>query len=223
MLSNLPPQDDDANVEDTLRLVIDKMAGGNVARFARRLGLSKSTVWNWVNQNGLPTLRAWLDICRHGGISLGTLMRGDLEGWVPPIEPPQLALGLAPSARKGISSRALDWEDILAQLQTILNAEVPITMVETCRRVGIDAKLLYLRANREARAIAARYREYEIQEKLRRERSLKNKLDEVLTQRFVDGYQGMSARDIRDQLAGTELANVRGLFALVKRAREGPG
>ena len=220
MLANPQAPGLNERLSDTLRLVIERMAGGNVTRFARRLALSKSTVWYWVNRAGLPTLRSWLDISRHGGIALDKLMCGDFEGWEPPIEPPQLALGLPESARKGIPSRSLDWTAISGQLQSILDEVVPISMAEACIRVGVDAKLLYLRCNRPTRAIAARYRDYEIQEKLRREQSLKNKLEEVLKQRLADGFEGLSARDVRDQLAGTELANNRSLFALIKEVRE---
>ena len=220
MLSNPPVPGEGERISDTMRLIIARMAGGNVARFAYRLRLSKSTVWNWVNRGGQPTLRAWLDVSRHSGLALDKLMRGDLEGWVPPLEPPQLALCLAPSERKGVASRVLDWEAISEQLQAILSEETPITMAETCLRVGVDAKLLYLRVNQHARAISARYRDFELQEKRRREQALKNALEDVLEQRLSDGYDGMSARDVRELLAGTELANVRNVFALIKQVRE---
>jgi hypothetical protein len=220
MLSNPPPENLNSNLADTLGLVIAKMVGGNVARFATKLELSKSTVWGWVNRGGLPTLHAWLNICRHTGLTLDRHMNSDLEGWVPPIDPPQFSLGLSQSGRKGISSRTLDWVEIDKQLQSILTEDIPITLSETCQRLGIDHKLLYLRANQKARAISARYREYEIHEKERRELLIKNKLSGVLKQRLADGYDGISARDVQNLLAGTELANNRSLFALIKEVRE---
>jgi hypothetical protein len=220
MLSNPPTENLNVNLADTLGQVIAKMAGGNIARFASWLELSKSTVWGWVNRGGLPTLHAWLNICRHTGLTLDKLMRSQLDGWVPPIEPPQFSLGLSQSSRKGISSRVLDWEDIDKQLQTILAEDIPITLSETCLRLGIDHKLLYLRANQKTRAISARYREYEIQEKERREQLIKKKLDGVLKQRLADGYDGISARDVQKLFAGTELANNRNLFSLINEVRE---
>jgi hypothetical protein len=139
---------------------------------------------------------------------------------VPPIEPPQLALALPQSARKGISSRVLDWNDITAQLRSILEEEIPIPLVEACARVDVDIKLLYLRANMEARAISDRYRQYELQKKAIRENELRRKLEEVLSQRLAEGYEGLSARDVQEHLAGTEMGNVRNTFAIIKQIRE---
>jgi len=221
MLANPPISLEDVILADTLREVVTRMSGGNVARFAKRIGLSKSGVWYWVNRGGLPTIHAWLAISLNGGIPLYKLMQGDLDGWVPPIEPPQLLLALPPSARKGITSRVLDWVGITAELRSFLEDETPITLVEACVRVGVDAKHIYLRANPEARAIAARYRQYELQKKALQETQLRRILEDVLSQRLAQGYEGLSARDIREHLAGTEMANVRNTFVLIKQVREG--
>lgn len=220
MLANPPVFPESASLAETLSKVVARMAGGNVARFAQRLGLSKSGVWHWVNRGGMPTIRAWLEISLHGGIPLHQLVQGDLEGWTPPVEPPQLSLTLPDSARKGIPSRVLDWDEIGAQLRAILKEDIPIPLIEACTRIDVDIKLLYLRANKEARAISARYRQYELQMKEMRENELRKKVEEVLSERLAQGYEGMSARDIREQVAGTELANVRNTFALIKRVRE---
>lgn len=78
----------------------------------------------------------------------------------------------------------------------------------------------YLRANSEARAIAARYRQYELQMKAAQKDELQKILEDALSQRLAQGYEGLSARDIREQLAGTEMANVRNTFRLIKQVRE---
>jgi len=220
MLANpLVPIEREA-VAELLREVVSRMAGGNVARFAKRLGMSKSGVWHWVNRGGLPGLGAWLGISRQGGIALDRLLRGNFEAWEPPLNTPQLSLELPRTRRKGIVSRVLDWGEIAAQLQTILKETIPTPLAEVSERLGIDVKLLYLRANREARAISARYRAHRLQEKQRQVLALKERLEQVLTQRRGDGYDGMSARDLREQLAGTDMANVRNMFAVIKEVRE---
>lgn len=220
MLANPPIPLENTSLAETLTQVVARMAGGNIARFAQKLGLSKSGVWHWVNRGGMPTIRAWLDISLHGGIALHQLMQGNLEGWIPPIEPPQLSLPLPESARKGIPSRVLDWDEITAQLRAILKEEIPIPLIEACTRIDVDIKLLYLRANKEARALSARYRQYELQKKAIRENELRKKLEDVMSERLAQGYEGMSARDIREHLVGTEMANVRNTFALIKQVRE---
>ncbi|GAO37449.1 hypothetical protein SCT_2878 [Sulfuricella sp. T08] len=85
----------------------------------------------------------------------------------------------------------------------------------------IHVKSVYLRANPEARAIAARYRQYEVQKKALQETGLRRILEDVLSQRLAQGYEGLSARDIREHLAGTEMGNVRNTFVLIKQVREG--
>jgi hypothetical protein len=221
MLASPPlPIERDA-LTDLMREVVSRMAGGNVARFSKRLDLSKSGVWHWVNKGGLPTIRAWLGISLHGGIALEKLMRGDLDGWEPPLEPPQLVLDLPPAGRKGIPSRVLDWAEITAQLHSILREEVPIPLAEASERTGVEAKLLYLRTNREARAIATRYRDFRVNVKRIQAAAMTSRLELILAERLAGGYEGMSARDIRDRLAGTDLANMRNTFALIKGVREG--
>lgn len=222
MVANPPlANNDEVNLADLMSQIVARMSGGNVARFAQRLELSKSGVWHWVNQGGTPKIQAWITISLHGGIPLYKLMQGDLDGWFPPVEPPQMSLALPQSARKGIPSRVLDWDEITAQLRAILKEETPIPLIEACRRIDVDIKLLYLRVNKEARALSERYRQYELQMKEMRENELRKKVEEVLSERLAQGCEGMSARDIREQVAGTELANVRNTFALIKQVREG--
>lgn len=196
------------------------MADGNVAKFAQRLDLSKSGVWNWVNRKVMPTIRAWLSISLHGGIPLDKLVRGDLDGWSPPVKPVQQCLNLPSSPRKGIQARILDWSEITEQLQMILGEEIPITLAEAAKRIGVDVKSLYLRANQEARAIAERYREFERQKKRQQEIALKNTLETVLAERRAMGYSGLSARDVSEYVKGSELANVRNTFTLIKEVLE---
>lgn len=222
-VANPPMPGFNGRLADLLREVVGRMSGGNVARFARRLDLKKSGVGHWLNHDGHPTLQAWLGISLEGGIALERLMAGELEGWDPPVtQQLQLSLGLPPSARKGVKSRVLDWDEIQLQLQAILKEDIPITLAAASIRVEVDVKNLYLRANREARAISARFQDYEQRKKQAREQALKDTVATVLAQRQADGYAGLSAREMRELLKGTELANVRNAFAVIKQVREGP-
>jgi hypothetical protein len=106
-------------------------------------------------------------------------------------------------------------------LHSILREEVPIPLAEASERTGVEAKLLYLRTNREARAIATRYRDFRVNVKRIQAAAMTSRLELILAERLAGGYEGMSARDIRDRLAGTDLANMRNTFALIKGVREG--
>ncbi|WP_263769199.1 hypothetical protein [Propionivibrio soli] len=200
-----------------LEILIERMAGGSVTTFARRLDLSKSGVWHWVRKGGSPSLPAWLAIARHSGLPLRRLFAGDLSDWTPPVEPVQLTLPLLTSPRKGIRSRELDWDAIREQLRTLLAEETPITLVEACRRTGVEHKLLYLRANAETRALVDRSRRY--QEALRQGKvgRLQEQVGQLVQERLEEGYEGISAREIWARL-DDELKSVRHTYRHVAKA-----
>lgn len=189
-------------VSTLLEAVIEKMASGRVGTFAKRLGVSKSGVWHWVRKGGLPNLHAWLAMCLHGGIGLNKLFAGDIDDWVLPVEPVQVAIPLLSSPRKGIRARALDWDAIRAQLRAFLDEPEPITLGEACQRVGVDYRHLYQRANTEARAIADRYRRHQASMRQDREARLQEQVGQLLQERREAGHLGMSAREVWYQLDG---------------------
>ena len=212
-----PPRIDAESTSILLEAIIEKMATGNVAVFAKKLGLSKSGVWHWVRKGGLPTLPAWLQIALHGGIGLEKLFAGELADWKLPTGPVQLAMQLSTSPRKGIKSRELDWDNIRQQLQQMLTEKSPITLAEACVRTGVDHKLLYLRANKEARAIADRYRRHQVSCRDEMESRLQTQVCELIQERFEAGYEGVSARDIWLRL-DTDLKSVRHSYRQVAKA-----
>lgn len=212
-----PPRIATDGVTKLLETIIEKMADGNAAAFAQKLNLSKSGVWHWLRKGGLPTLTAWLNIALHGGISLEKLFTGDLSTWKSPTEPVQFAMQLSMSPRKGIQSRELDWEAIRQQLHGILAEETPITLAEACLRTGVEHKLLYLRANTEARAIADRYRRHQAALKEDKEARLQAQVGELIRERLDAGYEGISAREVWQQLDG-DLKTIRHTYRQVAKA-----
>lgn len=191
-----PPRVAADGVAKLLETIVERMADGNVAAFAQKLGLSKSGVWHWVRKGGLPTLPAWLGMALHGAIGLEKLHAGELSDWHPPIEPIQLSMQLPTSPRKGIQSREFDWDAIRQQLRAMLEEEKPITLVEVCQRTGLDHKLLYLRANTEARAIVDRYRRHQAASRKAKEARFQAEVNELIRERLDTGYSGISARDV---------------------------
>lgn len=216
VLSATPRVDSDS-VTGLLETIIEKMAAGNVAAFAHQLGLSKSGVWHWVRKGGLPTLPAWLAIALHGGIGLDMLFKGTLDDWELPTKPVQLPIPFAASPRKGIQSRKLDWEGIRHQLRSMLDENTPITLIEACKRVGVEYKLLYLRANVEARAITDRHRRFQAASREDKEVRLQEQVVKLIQGRQEAGYEGISAREVWQHL-DDELKTVRHTYRHIAKA-----
>lgn len=205
-------------IADLLRLVVERMADNRANTFAKRYGFAKSTVWHWLNEAGIPSVRAWLTIALHGGISLSKLWAGAVEGWVVPHEQPQLTLQLPASSHAGIQSRELDWDEIHRSLRALLDLPVPISINEACKRVGLERGQVYLRANTEARAIAERHRKYRAASKQQKAMLLEARVHALLEERLAAGYTGISARDVWEQL-DDESRSVEGVFSMITNSQ----
>lgn len=155
LLTRLPVR---ADLIGAIEQVVADMDGGQAATFARRHGLGKSTVHHWLKGPGTPKLDVSLSIALLSGLSLSQLLTGDLAGWTPPADNVQLALPLdTPSRPDRAPARQLDWADIEEKLEAMLNLPEPIPVLEAARRLGIEARQLYLRANRVTRELGARW------------------------------------------------------------------
>lgn len=201
-----------------LQTVIQRMADGRIATFARRYGFSKSGIWHWVNNGGLPSLRAWLTIALHGGIGLDRLFAGEIEDWTMPNPSAQLLLALPESPRAGIRSRELDWDAIRGSLQVMIAAPEPVALHDACARLGVSRKQLYLRANTEARVIADRYRRHQSSLTQKREERLHAQIGELLDERLAAGYEGMSARELWS-LGNTDVQSLPSVFKHIRTVR----
>lgn len=216
MLAHRPTVSAD-QVNTLLETVIERMADSRVSTFAQMLGLSKSGVWHWLNKGGLPTLPAWLAVSLHGGIGLDQLFSGDLADWALPTEPAQIPIRLSESPRKGIKGRILDWDVIRAQLHAILDEPVPTSLGQACQRVSVDQKQIYQHANTEARTIVDRYRQYQSASRQDRETRLDEQVTALLQERQDAGFEGLSAREVRQMLDG-DLKSVRHSFRYIGAA-----
>lgn len=94
-------------------------------------------------------------------------------------------------------------DGIRQQLLQMLTEETPITLAEACLRTGVEHKLLYLRANREARAIADRYRRHQASCRDHKESRLQTQVGKLIQERLEAGYEGVCARDVGGTLIRT--------------------
>lgn len=211
-----PPRSAGDSATELLETIVERMADGNVAVFAKKLGLSKSGVWHWVRKGGLPTLPAWLAMALHGGVGLEKILGGVLSDWKLPTEPAQLSMRLPASPRKGIRSRELDWREIQHRLRAMLVEETPVTLAQACQRTGVGYKLLYLHANTEARAIVDRHQRYQAASRQVREAKLEARVAGLVQERLDAGYEGISARDVWLHL-DDDLRSVRHIYRQVAK------
>ena len=145
---------------NTITHLITEMDHGQSAAFARRIGVAKSTVHHWLKGEGRPTLEASLKIAAQSGASLTQLLTGNLSDWVRP-QAGQLVLKFPhPKPRARAEQRELDWEDLESKLQEFLLLPTPISVLEAGRRLNVEARQLYLRANRATRQLGERWKAY---------------------------------------------------------------
>lgn len=140
---------------------ITEMDHGQSASFARRIGVAKSTIHHWLKGDGTPTLEASLKISAQTGASLTQLLTGNLTGWKRPAYDRQLVLSLSrvPPRARAIQ-RELNWPEIEEKLQDFLSLPTPISVLEAGRRLNVEARQLYLRANRTTRQLGERWKTY---------------------------------------------------------------
>lgn len=141
--------------------LITEMDHGQSASFARRIGVAKSTVHHWLKGEGTPTLEASLKISAQTGASLTQLLTGNLKEWKRPEPERQLVLTLPPpSPRARALQRELDWSEIEMRLHEFLTLPTPISVLEAGRRLNLEARQLYLRANQTTRQLGERWKMY---------------------------------------------------------------
>ena len=110
------------------------MDGGVAAHFAKRLGVRKSTVHYWQTGRTLLTLDAAVRMAMHCGVSLPSLLQGELSDWCPSPTTQQLALQLDyPASNRHRPKRQHNWGAIRQQLQDELNQVEPRNVMELAK------------------------------------------------------------------------------------------
>lgn len=217
----LPKQPCRSDLTAGISRIIAEMDGGQAATFARRLGIGKSTVHHWLKGPGTPTLEVSLNIAVLSGVSLTRLLSGDLENWQPPAPCQQLPLQLVhPPRPPRAPARQLDWAGIERELQAMLLQPTPIPVLEAAKRLGLEPRQLYLRANRATRQIGTRWLDY-----LRRQQA--QKLEKAWPHleaacRELKGLgKAVTRREIAKRVPAEILATVPRLLDVLKDVKRG--
>lgn len=204
-----------------LRQIIEEMDGGQCSRFARRVGLSKSTVHYWLQGGTTPTLDASLRVAAQAGMGLTQLLTGATEHWNPPKdEQITLALFKRESGRRA-PRRDIDWETVEANLQAFLILPIPISVREASRRMGLEARQLYLHSNLTTRQLGERWLDYS---KRRRQVYLASVMPclEAAGEEVLAAGKAINFREISARVPPEMLAGVQGLYGLLRNMKLQP-
>lgn len=204
---------------NALSHITNEMDGGISAHFARRVGISKSTVHHWLQSGGTPTLEMSLQIASQSGISLTELFTGDTSTWQPPSQGQQRALlPLQPEAKRRAPGREIDWDDVERQLQKFLQYPTPISVLEVARHLEVEARQLYLHSNQTTRRLGERWKAYL---RLRRQSNLEAvmpQLESVGRQLLAEG-RSVTHREVRSRMPSDVLSSVPQLFNVLRDVR----
>jgi DNA-binding phage protein len=199
--------------------IIAEMDGGQSAVFARRIGVGKSTVHHWLKTSGTPKLDVSLDIAAQSGLSLLQLLTGDTDAWHPPEPAQQLTLQLQMQPRPARAvARQLDWVDIEQKLQAFLAQPNPLPVLEVAQRLGVEARQLYLRANRTTRQIGARWSLYIHRRQAEKVQAAWPHLEAACRQLLQEG-RAVTRREIAKRVPMEVLSTVPRLFDVLKEVQ----
>ncbi|RYF31954.1 MAG: hypothetical protein EOO23_00790 [Comamonadaceae bacterium] len=204
---------------DSISHIIGTMDGGKCAHFAKRLGISKSTIHYWLQTDNTPTLEASLRVASQSGIGLAKLLSGDLLSWSAPSEGQQLALALfKPEVRQRAPRREIDWNEVELQLQKSLSLPTPISVREISRRLCIEPRQLYLNFNQTTRQIGERWKTYL---KRRRDANLEEAMPhlESAGRSVLSAGKSLNLREVTAHVPSQVLSGVHGLFGVLRDIR----
>jgi hypothetical protein len=207
----------------TLDALILGLDAGRYASFARRIGQAKSTVHAWLKRGGQPSLDAYLGMALHAGLSLDQVIRGDFAGWKPRTPAEQMVLDLGAGAHvKRDAPREHDWTAMRKALDGFLKQPDPISVAEAGRRLGVDDRHLYLRANELARALGERWKHHMTTRKvIHRDVAMKH-LRAVYPE-IVNSGRPFNLTEVRQVVPAEVLSSVEGMFGLIQEVRDEPG
>lgn len=95
---------------------------------------------------------------------------------------------------------------------------VPVSVAEAARRLNVDVRLLYQSANKEARILAERWRQYM---RRRGEQSIANAREaiEVVCQDIASQGKAINLREVKERVRPEVIGKVRNVISLVQDAR----
>jgi len=155
---NSPPAKEE--IAKSLSLVINAVTNGNIAEFARLMGIPKNTLWMWQAGKALPVLDILLKICYRLEISLLDLLKPEQLAAKSFTKISHKTIRRSPTQRA--SPKLFDSNQVQDALLAILGSdkEPPLTMKEVATRLGYNRRTIFSHFPDLCRAISAKYRSY---------------------------------------------------------------
>ena len=215
-LRTLPTRE---SLHECLHELVARLDHGKSAVFARRIGLSKGTVHHWLRDGGVPALPAHLRVASQTGLPLAKLLAGELADWSPAAAGTHQLSILFPRQGQRTVRRELDWDEVRVELTAMERLQAPVSVAEAARRLDINVRLIYQNANKEARVLAERWRQYM---RRRGEQSVENARAaiDVACQDIVSEGKAICLREVRGRVPQDVLGSVRGVICLIQDAKE---
>ncbi|SDC56988.1 TniQ family protein [Paraburkholderia lycopersici] len=215
-LAHAPEQD---VLRSTIQHLITRLDNGKSAHFAERIGLNRATVHHWMKSGGCPGLSGHLRIASQTGLSLPKVLTGDISGWTPvSASVHQLAL-LFPEHGTRSTPRTLDCDKVRTEMTAMARLPTPISVAEVARRLDINLHGLYRNANREARVLSERWKQYM---KRKGEQSIEQarSIVEAACLGMVADGQAVNLRSLKTRLTPEEFGKVQGAVYLLQEFRD---
>jgi transcriptional regulator with XRE-family HTH domain len=148
------------SVAQSLRTSVDIVTDGNVAAFARLLGIPKNTFWGWYTGKNLPLLEHLLKICRFLGVSIVDFVTQETLDISSFQRNNQIIFTEQQKSRK--PPTLLDSQHIQDTLLAVLESydEPPPTMQEVANYSNYDRRTIFRHFPDLSRAISAKFRKY---------------------------------------------------------------
>ncbi|REG51069.1 TniQ protein [Paraburkholderia sp. BL6669N2] len=217
--STLPSTPTTKGLLDTIRELVDRLDDGKSAIFARRIGLGKTTVHYWLKEGGCPTLPALLRIASQTGLALPKLLTGDLVDWLPASAEIHELQPLFPEAPKRAPRRRHDWKQIRAEMAALNKLSVAVSLTEAARKLNIGPRLLYRRANEEARILSKRWNEHQ-RHSAEQNRKKTSELIERLYPEIVAHGRAVNLRELMAHVPKDSAVKLRDVYHLLKEIKE---
>ncbi|MBW4428067.1 MAG: helix-turn-helix domain-containing protein [Nostoc desertorum CM1-VF14] len=155
---NSPPAKEE--IAKSLSLIINAVTNGNIAEFARLMGIPKNTLWMWQTGKALPMLDILLKICYRLEISLLDLLKPEQLAAKSFTKISHKTIRRSPTLRA--SPKLFDANQVQDTLLAILASDnqPPLTMEEVATGLGYNKRTIFSHFPDLCRAISAKYRSY---------------------------------------------------------------
>ncbi|XGV96568.1 MAG: TniQ family protein [Leptolyngbya sp. BL-A-14] len=178
-------------ISRSLKTYVNLTTQGNVAEFARQIGMPRNTTWLWHEGKNQPHLEALLKVCYCLDISILEFL---LE------EPAKDNRAVRPQVLNAANARAEAREINLNQLEQELKALLlkneypPPSMEEAARQLGYDCRTIFRHFSDLCNAISDRYLSYRRETKLRVIEQCRNEVKQAVAELCTQGLTPSEGR-----------------------------